>query len=118
MSASAAMMSGCIAGKDTDHWFSPFARGFGSGQALAQHGDLPGVVRFVFAHVKPLAEIVGGPPGPVLVCSHQPRVVFLAKCGQRVFAYLMKDADVVIAVVSLDRLAPLVAEFHGRVPLL
>src|SRR5215469_7125203 len=56
--------------------------------------------------VKPLAEIVGRSPEASLVDGHQPCVIALAKLSQRLFPHLMQNADLVVAIVSLDRLPP------------
>ena len=52
-----------------------------SRKALAEQGDLAGVVRFMLADVKPLTEVVGWTPSPAFVGSEEPRIILLAKFG-------------------------------------
>src|SRR5580698_353395 len=85
---------------------------FGSGKALAEQRNLAGVMSFVLANVEPLAIIVGRAPGPVLVDGQQPGIVPFGEFCERLFPHFVKDVDVVIAVVSLDRLAAGIAEIH------
>ena len=59
---------------------------FCAGQALPQHCDLPGVMRFVFADVEPLAVIVGWPPAPGFVDRSQPFVIAFSEFGEGLLA--------------------------------
>ena len=75
-------------------------------------------MRLVLAHVKPFAEVVSGAPGPTLIGRNEPRVVLLAEFCESLFADLMKNVDVVIAIVAFDGGATCIAEVHGRFPFL
>src|ERR1700678_4034826 len=72
----------------------------------------------MLAYVEPLAEIIRWSPGPGFVYSQQPGVISLDEFGKCLGANLVKNADVVIAVVALDGFAASVAEVHCRVPFL
>ena len=73
---------------------------------------------FVFADVEPLAVIVRRAPGPCLIGGEEPGVIFLAEFSEGLFADLVKDVDIVVAIVTFDGGAAGVSELHGRVPLL
>ena len=66
-----------------------------------QECNLSGLVRLVFADVEPLAQVVGGPPGPILVDGHQPGIVALAELRQRFRAGFLQNVQIVVPVCPL-----------------
>src|ERR1700722_7772250 len=75
-------------------------------------------MRFVLSNVEPLAVVVGRTPWPIFIDSQEPCVVPLAKLRQGFLPNLVKDADVVFAIMAFDRLSSCVAQIHRRIPLL
>src|SRR5579864_4111286 len=75
-------------------------------------------MRLVLANVEPLAIIVGRPPEPVFVDGQEPCIITLAELLQRFRTGLLKDIQVVVPVVALDRFPARVSKIHGRIPLL
>jgi hypothetical protein len=86
--------------------------------ALDEEVDLAGVVGFVLADVEPLAEVVGGAPGPGLVDGEEPGVVALFEFGEGFGADFGEVVEVELELVALDGGAAGVAEIHGGVPTL
>lgn len=79
--------------------------------------DLAVVVRFVFAHVKPLAVIVRRPPTRIGIDLHEPRVVPLAVFCQGVLPHLLQNIQIIGELVSLDALSRRRAQTRRRVPI-
>lgn len=71
------------------------------------------MIGFMFAHMEPFTVIIGGTPGPFLVCGQQPFIVPFAKFGQCSFSCLLQQARIEVEVVTFYLPAGGVAQGHG-----
>src|SRR5882757_4017157 len=71
------------------------------------------MVRLMFAHMEPFAIVVGWPPKPLGIHSHQPGIVALLELRQRTFSCFFQKIQVEIYIVPLYRFPPFLTQFHG-----
>src|SRR5436305_10205810 len=88
------------------------------GQSPLEPRDLAIVMRFVFAHVKPLAVIVRGPRGRIGIDLHEPGVISLLKFRESVLPHFLQLIEVIGQVVFLDAFSRFLAQTRRRAPLL